>query len=242
MRMHGCKNLKPPDTSNRYRKQNYMNPPNHPLVSRLGVLLTAFLLLLAPEATAQYQIDSNNFLEGDLQGKESAHNWSLELTEPFNDFRILVDSPTGNVLVLLIPAGSKPTVLTAVQNKGKPYSYGVYGMNIEATQKTGKIPKGRYIVQIKPRREGSNIGTYRLQVLEPKLGTQPSAEPPPTPPAVPPPAPAPPSAPTEPAKTVEPTLAQILAELKSLREAVTKLQSEVQALQAESKKTESPPK
>ena len=141
---------------------------------------------------------------------------------------------------MLIPVGSKPTLLTAVQNKGKLYSNGVYGMNVEATQKTGKIPQGRYIVQIKPRREKSNVGAYRFQLLEPKLGKQSPVEPPPDTPApkpVDPAVPASPAAPTEPAKPADKTLAEILAELKSLREAVSKLQTEVKSLQGETSKS-----
>ncbi|MFN0129704.1 MAG: hypothetical protein ACKV19_23815 [Verrucomicrobiales bacterium] len=200
-------------------------------------MLAALFLLLAQVAAAQYRIESNDFHEGDFQGKDAVHNWSLELTEPFNDFRILVDSPTGDVVVFLIPVGSKSTPLTAVQNKGRSYSLGIYGMSVEATQKTGKIPKGRYFVQIKPLREQSNVGAYRFQLVEPKLGDQTPLEPPPAsqPPASS--AATSPVAPTEPAKPGEATLAQVLAELKALQAAVKRLQAEVQSLRAESRKS-----
>lgn len=141
------------------------------------LIFLVILLATISRVAGQYEIESNEYYDGDFQGKDEVHNWNLELKEPFNDFRVQVESKTGPVLVLLIPATSmKPVDLAATKSKGQNLGVAVSGTDIEATLKEIKIPAGRYVVQVKPRKAKSNVGVYRLKVFEPKLGAEAEAK------------------------------------------------------------------
>jgi len=183
------------------------------------------LLVSVSRVSGQYEIESNDLYEGDFQGKDEVHNWNLELKESFNDFRVQVESRTGEVRINLIPANSNTAVkLTATRNKGNNHVQGVYGNDIEARLQQGKIPAGRYFVQVKPRRDKGNLGVYSLKVFEPKLGGEAEAKEP---------APAKPAPPTAPAAAGSDEQGAILSELRALRKEVRELKAEVKSVREE---------
>lgn len=192
----------------------------------LGLLLIASLASWLPGVRAQSTLANNNAQHGDFQGTETAHSWTVDLPEDFNDFRLQVQSPTANVILVVIPAGRERRIpLKAMPRKGGVGSSGIGGKDIEAFSE-GKLAKGRYTIQITPR-DDQPAGKYSIKVVEPKLAQEPpKAEGTPLPNSGPPPSPTPQSKPDAEIH------AQILAELKALREQTQAMERRLAAIEA----------
>lgn len=181
-------------------------------------LLLALFFADPDRVFAQYEIESNKFHEGDFLGKDEIHNWNLELKEPLNDFKVQVESLTGDVEVLLIaPTSDSIQPLLPTKGKGRATpSRGVFGKDIEAKQKVEKLPRGRYTLQIKPFKKGTNLGIYRFKIVEPALGIEAKVEEPPQ----------------APAELPKPDVNdEILRELKAMKQELKELRKEVKAME-----------
>lgn len=180
-------------------------------------------------AAAQTTIGNNSFYTADFQGKQETHNWILNLEEDFNDFRIQIESPVGEVLVLLIePGQTKGTKLLPANDKCRAAATtGVSGKFIEATlPKDKKLGPGRHIIRVYPARPSRNVNKYSLKITQPTLSG--SASPPPEADAPPPP-----TAEEKPAVPAAHSPADLLAELRASRAEVNELRTEVKQMREE---------
>lgn len=136
---------------------------------RMLLLLCVVVIGVSPLA-AQTTIDTNSSYTADFHGKRETHSWVVNLKDDFNDFRLELQSPVGDLIVFLVePGQTRGTKLQpASRTCHGAASVGVRGKIIEATlPKDKKLGPGRHTIKVSPADPRQNVNKYSIKVTEP---------------------------------------------------------------------------